>query len=40
MIFAEGILIGAWILVWASVWLAIKVLLAGRAPSTSLGVMT
>jgi len=39
VIFAEGVLVGAWILVWATVWLAIKVMLAGRWPSTSLGVL-
>lgn len=39
MIFAEGVLIGAWMIVWLTLGFALKLLLRGTWASTSLGVM-
>lgn len=40
MIVAEGALIGAWMLVWGTVFLFVKVLARGSWVSNSLGVIT
>ena len=36
---AEGLLVGAWIAVWATIWFALKLLLRGSWVSNTTGVL-